>query len=196
MKKTEHYAIFWLAGALLMLLAFPPLHAREVAGVELAESVQINGADSTLVLNGAGIRKKWFVKVYVGALYLPEKTQSANQAINFSGAKRIAVHVVYDEVSAKKLNAAWRDGFDKNHSEQDLALLNERIKQFTSLFQDAREGDVYLFDYLPESGTHVSLNGNQLGTIPGADFNQALLRIWLGEKPVTKALKDGLLGIE
>ena len=27
-----------------------------------------------LQLNGAGIRKKFFVSVYVGALYLPEKT--------------------------------------------------------------------------------------------------------------------------
>jgi hypothetical protein len=30
--------------------------------------------------------------------------------------------------------------------------------------------------------------------LPGEDFNKALLKIWLGDKPVTEDLKKALLG--
>jgi len=40
-----------------------------------------------------------------------------------------------------------------------------------------------------------SLNGRQIGApIPGADFYRALLRVWLGDKPVQDDLKHALLG--
>jgi hypothetical protein len=106
------------------------------------------------------------------------------------------MHFVYDEVPANKLNAAWWDGFRDNHTEAELTQLKDLITDFTKLFADTHEGDEYWLDYHQSMGTRISLNGKTLGTIPGADFNQALLRIWLGNKPVTKALKEGMLGID
>ena len=48
------------------LAAAPALHAAEVAGVQVEERIRIGAQE--LQLNGAGIRSKLFIKVYVGAL--------------------------------------------------------------------------------------------------------------------------------
>ena len=44
----------------------------EIEGVKLPQKL-VSG-DTELVLNGAGIRSKFFIKIYVGGLYLPKKT--------------------------------------------------------------------------------------------------------------------------
>lgn len=40
------------------------------------------------------------------------------------------------------------------------------------------------------------LNGELKGTIEGDDFVTALLRVWLGAKPPTEDLKNGMLGAD
>ncbi|MGV0976826.1 MAG: chalcone isomerase family protein, partial [Azonexus sp.] len=50
------------------LLAIPGVHAAEVAGIKVDDQIKV-GANE-LVLNGAGVRTKVFIKVYVGALYV------------------------------------------------------------------------------------------------------------------------------
>jgi long-chain acyl-CoA synthetase len=47
---------------------------------------------------------------------------------------------------------------------------------------------------LTSAGTKVSLNDKLLGNIEGGAFNRALLRVWLGNKPVDAPLKKALLG--
>ena len=70
-----------------------------------------------------------------------------------------------------------------------------RIAELLALFTDGKKGDVILLDFLPEAGTAVSVNGQAKGKpIPGEDFYRALLRIWLGDKPVDGDLKKGMLG--
>ena len=74
-----------------------------------------------------------------------------------------------------------------------LVVDDSRIAELLSLFTDGKKGDVILIDFLPESGTVVSVNGAARGKpIPGEDFYRALLRIWLGDKPVDGDLKKAL----
>jgi hypothetical protein len=49
-------------------------------------------------------------------------------------------------------------------------------------------------DFIPGSGTRINVNGQDMLTIPGEDFFRALLRIWLGRKPVDGRLRDAMLG--
>ena len=59
----------------------------------------------------------------------------------------------------------------------------------------ASEGDVIDFDFVPDRGTTVEVNGRVHGDpIPGADLFQAVLGIFLGERPVDARLKQKLLG--
>ncbi len=193
MKTRQSISIF--AGIIIaaMLLAFSlEASALEVAGVDVPQSVTIE--NKALVLNGAGIRKKFFFKIYVGALYLPVKHTTVNSILNDAGGKRIVMSFLYKEVTAEDLVNGWNDGFTGNNSAKELKALQERINQFNSLFTTVHTGDEIRLDYLPGKGTQVSLNGTLKGSVPGEDFSKALLKIWLGSKPADKGLKKAWLG--
>jgi hypothetical protein len=178
-------------GACLLLA---PAIAAEVEGVRLDDKVQVGGAD--LALNGAGVRTRVFFKVYVGALYLPKKTATADAVLGEAGAKRISMHMLRD-LDAEQLLSAFNDGLKKNHKPDELAKLEPQVKQLDSIFvavKAVKKGDVVLLDYLPGAGTRVTVRGEDKGTIAGDAFNRALLRIWLGEQPADASLKKAMLG--
>jgi hypothetical protein len=81
----------------------------------------------------------------------------------------------------------------------ELTVLDARLKKFYAIFAalpGVTPGDVILLDYQPATGTKVTVNGMVRGVIEGADVNRALLKIWLGEKPVQSELKKDLLGVK
>lgn len=182
-----------MAAVCAAVIVSGPVHAREVAGVNLDETAQIPGVTTPLVLNGAGVRSKFFVKIYVAGLYLPEKLASAGAILASPGPKRVHMHFVYDEISAEKIRAAWSEGYEANHSDEELARFRDRIAQFNGYFPALKAGDVVDVDYAPDSGTSVRLNGEIRGTIPGEDFHQATMRIWLGDAPASSGLKRAMV---
>jgi hypothetical protein len=168
--------------------------ALEVAGVKLPDTAQVGSAN--LLLNGAGIRTKLFFKVYVGALYLPQKQTSADAIIADEHEHRVALHIVRD-LSSDKLLHAFNEAIEANHTKDELSALGAQLKQMAEVFNAVKEvkpGDVITLDYLPASGTQIGVNGAVRGTIAGATFNRALLKIWLGSKPAQEDLKKGMLG--
>lgn len=170
--------------------------AAEFEGVKLPDSARVSDAGPELVLNGAGLRTRVFFRVYVGALYLTKKTTAANAIISDAGAKRVALHMLR-ELSSDQFVSALEDGLKNNHPAEQLAKLDAPTKQLRAIFdtvKTAKTGDVIFIDYLPGTGTRITVNGAVKGTIPGEDFNRALLRIWLGESPADSDLKKGMLG--
>lgn len=180
----------------LMIGANTNSQARELAGVEVKEQVSVAGIETPLKLNGAGVRYKFFFKIYVGALYLPDVEQDAALIIKGSQPNRIVMHFIYDEVSREKLVNAWLEGFEDNNDKATFAAVKDRLTQFNQMFSDVHKGDVVELDFLPAKGTRVSIKGVEKGVIEGNDFNRALLSVWLGEDPVTEELKAAMLGIE
>ena len=170
--------------------------ARTIADIHVPESITQKGQDRELLLNGAGIRKKFLFDIYLAALYLPERTQDATAVETMPGANRLVMWFLYPEVNRKKMDRAWRDGFSANNPAATVAALTDHLEAFKALFGDLHEGDEVWIDYLPGSGTSVSINGELRGVVPGRDFNRALLRVWLGPEPVTDDLKQGLLGLD
>ncbi len=182
----------FLAGFILLAVLCHEASALEIAGVDVPQSVTVG--NKLLVLNGTGIRKKFIVKVYVGSLYLTVKRSNADEIFADPGAKRIVMNFLHKKVSGKKLVAAWNEGFAGNNTPEELKTLQARINTFNSLFNTVRKGDEIRLDYLPEEGTGVWINGNLKGVVKGADFNRALLKIWLGKKPADVDLKEEMLG--
>jgi hypothetical protein len=179
----------------LALLLSPAMTlAKEVAGVTLPETVTLGS--NPLVLNGAGIRSKFFIKVYVGALYLPARTRDAETILRGTGPVAMHMYFVHSEVSKEKLIDAWNDRFDANLDAAERARLGARIERFNGLFRTVHKGDVIRLDYLPGTGTTVSINNETRGAIEGEDFRQAWLRIWLGKEPAGGGLKQELLGAD
>jgi Chalcone isomerase-like len=172
------------------LAAFPAA-AAEVAGVKLAD------AEGALVLNGAGLRKRAFFQVYVVGLYVPEKKAAAADLIGGVGAKRVAIHMLRD-VGADQFTEALLDAMKDNHAEAEMKALEPRAKQLAAIMaemKEARKGMRITLDWQPAAGTRVTVDGKPAGAaIPGEDFYRALLKIWLGERPVQDDLKAALLG--
>jgi hypothetical protein len=178
---------------LLLLLAFPA-YAAEIAGVRIEEKERL--ASRELTLNGAGLRKRAFFQVYVIGLYLPEKKSAAADAIGAAGPKRIAIHMVRD-VGADQFGEALTDGMKDNVGEAEMKALDPRVRQLMAIMgemKEAKKGMRITLDWTP-AGTQMTVDGKAAGApIAGEDFYRALLKIWLGEKPVQADLKGALLG--
>ena len=177
---------------LTMLLFGPLVSAREIAGVTIPDTAQLSPDGTTLVLNGAGVRRKFFFKIYVAGLYLPSRQTSSVAIGKLPGPKRVRMHFLYKEVDREKLITGWEEGFANNLDSDSLAQLRSRLTQFNQLMSNMRQGDLIDLDFLPEEGTQVWFNGELQGRIEGADFYAALLQVWLGENPADSDLKSAL----
>ena len=175
-----------------LLLVPAQTHAVEIEGVSVSESVQVE--DKILQLNGTGVRTKFFFDIYITALYLEQKSSSTEDVLNSHEAKRLSMQFIYGEVEAEKMTDGWNRGFEKQHSEKEMAALRERLNQFNSFFATAHKGDLITYDFLSDGSTLTQIKSETMGSIPGFDFQKALLSVWLGPKPADKKLKKALLG--
>jgi Chalcone isomerase-like len=149
-----------------------------------------------LQLNGKGIRKRVIFEVYEIGLYLPKKTNSSEEAITAPGAKRVEIRMLRD-VSAPQFSDALTDGIRANHSEADAKALEPQITQLAATMAEVKEAKKGMAISLDWNGkaTQLLIDGKPAGSaIEGEEFYRALLRIWLGDKPVQDDLKKALLG--
>ncbi len=186
-----------LLAATLLVCILTASQAAEVAGVKLEDRLRLAPGGPELVLNGAGIRTRVFFKVYVAGLYLAEKRGAPGEVLALPGQKRVAMTMLRD-LGAQQLSDALVEGIRNNSSAAEQEALKGRIDELVAIMNaigEAKTGDRIQLDFLPDSGTRVVVNGEPRGKpIAGEDFYRALLRIWLGDKPVDGDLKQGLLG--
>ncbi len=170
----------------LCLFAFVA-EAREQHGVNLPDTASVEG--QTLKLVGMGLRKKWFFDVYVAGLYLTDPAQDALSA----DLPRRVVLVLLRDLDSHKVSDSIREGFERN-SAAELPKLNDRLAQLSHVLPDVKRGQTLSLTYLPGKGTVVKSQGQELTTIPGKDFADALFAVWLGKVPADQHLKEQLLG--
>jgi len=181
---------------MLLVLALP-VHAAELEGVTLEERVRVDGQE--LQLNGIGLRTRaLFFKIYVGGLYLPEKSTSADAALAAKGAKRIQLTMVR-EADAEQFVESIMQGMRANHSEAQLARVKPQTDELMAMirsFGTSQKGATIVLDYAPSAdGTTLFVDGKAAGnSMVGEEFFRTLMRIWLGENPVQLDLKEALLG--
>jgi len=177
---------------LLVFMLSPAAVAKQVGEVTLPDSLTA-GADE-LVLNGAGFRKKLFIKVYAAGLYLTEKQTDPQKILDAEAPMAVRMHFVHSVVSSQKLVDAWNEGF-MNGTGGNTAPIKTEIDTFNAFFsQESRKNDIYDIVYTPNQGVSVYIKGELKGTIKGLEFKKALFSIWLGEKPADSKLKRKMLG--
>lgn len=177
---------------LLAALLSLPAGATEIAGVKLEPTVTVK--NHPLKLNGCGIRKKFFVKVYIGSLYATRRLATPAEALGDSGDKLIRMNFLHSRVEKEKIIEAFNEGIANNSP--DLAGSAE-VKKFLSLFTaDFHRDDVVDLTLGVDGSVSASHNGRQLGTVPSAKLGRGVLAIYLGDKPADEALKKGMLGKE
>jgi hypothetical protein len=177
--------------ACVLMVMSPAAIAAQCRGIDMPERVTVGG--QSLTLNGMGLRKAtiFSVKVYVAGLYLAASSGDASAIMSADQPRHLVLRFVRD-VDVGDIREAWQEGFEKNAAAK-LAGLQARIDTMKAYMVDFEEGHSLTFSYRPAAGTAVLVNGEDKGTIEGADFASALIAIWLAEPP-NLDLKRGLLG--
>jgi hypothetical protein len=168
-----------------------PAHAASLAGITQPDKAEVSG--QSLVLNGLALRTKFFVKVYVGGLYLAHKEGNAGKVMAEDAPRRMVLSFLYS-VKASQMCDAWNEGLADNtpHAAADVK------KAFATLcgdMEDIPKGQTMTLTYLPGQGTAVEVNGKPKGTLAGKPTADAILATWIGPKPGPgEDFKKGVLG--
>jgi hypothetical protein len=164
---------------------------QTVAGITMPAMMQT--VANTLYLNGAGVREKYFMNLYVGALYLKSQSKVSTSIIADNQPMAVKLHIVSSMITSEKMESAIRDGFSKSSS---AGSLKKEIDDFIKVFKDKISiADVFDLVYSPDLGVQVFKNSKLVGTIKGLEFKRALFAIWLGADPVDDDLKKAMLGM-
>jgi hypothetical protein len=186
MRKT----VISLAVAMFVVVSMFDLHAASLAGVTLPDTAQVGG--TKLVLNGLGLRTKYFLKVYVAGLYVEQKSSNPRAIIEAEAPKRIVMQFLHG-ASKHQMADAFTDSFNDN-SPDAMKTMKADIDRLLGALEPVKVGDQMVFTYVPGTGTTFAINGKEKLTIAGPAFGPVLFSVWLGPKPPTADLKKGLLG--
>lgn len=183
-----------ITGALLAGAFGQAALAAEVSGVKFADTAKVAGKE--LQLNGLGVRNKLVFKVYAAGLYLQDKKSTVEEVLASEGPRRMQL-VMMRDITSEAFGDAFMSGINNNLDSKDKTKIVTQISKFGEMFAllDAlKKGDVLDLDWVPGQGTTCYLNGKRIGDItPDVAFYNAILKIWLGNKPADASLKPKLL---
>ena len=154
--------------------------AMDVAGVKVDERTKL--ANQDLVLNGAGIRyaAAGFVRVYVAALYLPQKKNTSNDIGALKGAKHMKLMLLRD-INANDFSKALLAGMRANLSNAEQQKHFDSLLKLGAIFgqiPSLKKGESITIDSIPGIGTMILVNNKRVGEVfPDDTFFQALLQI-------------------
>lgn len=185
---------YLIAFLIVFISSFTFVNAQKtVSGVKVEESITVDG--KKLVLNGAGIREKWWIDLYVGSLYLPKKSSNGTEIINSTDVAAIKLDVVSGMISSEKMMGALDEGFVKSTGNK-VQPIQDKINKFKTFFKDKfNKGDYFIIANEPGDGIVVYKNGVKKGSVDGQDFKKALFGIWLSNNPADADLKKAMLGM-
>lgn len=184
-----------LSAILISILIIQPTFAQlTYNGVTLP--AKLKQGNTELVLNGGGIRKKLFFKLYTAGLYLPAKSKNGTELINADKPIAISMTMTSGMINSDNMSEAIQEGFEKS-LKGNTAPMQSKIDEFIAIFkkEEIKEGDKFEVWYISGEGVKSYKNGTFKGTTTGLDFKKALFGIWLSDTPVDDDLKEGLLGL-
>ena len=185
-----------LGAALALGAAALPGAARavEVGGVEVEPTLEVAGTPLTLA--GAGTRTRFFIKLYVASLYLPEGMDPSDTTgvILADAPMAITLDITSDKVTRERMIEALEEGFAASTG-GDTARVQDGIDAMLgAMDQPIVDGSTYTLAYEPGTGTRMLRDGEEALVVEGAPFKRALFGIWLSDDPVQASLKKDMTG--
>jgi len=175
----------------LLMMSSSVMAATEISGVSVPDSITPQGEN--LQFNGAGIRSKFFIDLYVGSLFTSEQMHKGEAVINSTEPVAIRLNITSGMITSEKMINAMQEGFELATAGQEHNL-DAKIKDFINTFADPiQEGDQFTLLSVPGEGLISYKNGEFLSITSGEDFRKTVLAIWLGKKPTDKSLKEDML---
>ena len=186
----------WALGVCAFILAGSAWsQAVTVADVKY-EPTQALG-DSSVQLNGAGVRYKAVFKVYTAGLYLEKKASTPQEVASQRGPKRLSITMLR-EIDSTELGKLFSRGMEDNMDRAAFSRIVPGVLRMSQIFSDHKKlqaGDQFMIDWIPGTGTVITVKGKVQGEpFKEPEFFNALLGIWLGNLPADFKLKDALLG--
>ena len=178
----------------LSLCTFLAFSQKEISGITPEKSITVEG--KSLSFNGAELREKFFLDLYVGSLYLTTKTSDDSKVINSNEPMAITLDIVSGLITSEKMISAIDEGFGKSAKGKTSSIKSE-IQGFKNAFsEEIVKGNDFTIAYIPNIGTIVYKNGKKIKTIKGLEFKKAVFGIWLCNDPADDDLKEGMLGLD
>lgn len=199
MKNLQRFYGALLGPLLALCLWFVPATVTastvDVSGVRLENSISMLG--STLQLNGAGVRYKAVFKVYTAGLYLNKKAETPEAVMASAGPKRLTIQMLR-EIDTNDLGKLFTRGVEDNTPRNEMSKLIPGLIRMSQIFSDHKKlvpGDSFTLEYVPGVGTIITVKGQPQGEpFKEPAFFNAMMSIWLGNKPADANLKEALLG--
>lgn len=167
---------------------------KEISGITPEKTISIEG--KTLNFNGAGLREKFFLDLYVGSLYLSSSTKDASSVINKDESMAITIDIVSGLINSDKMISAINEGFEKS-TKGNTKPIEAKIKEFKNAFSEVIvKGDDFTVSYVPTKGTQVYKKGKLIKTIEGLEFKKAVFGIWFCDEPADEDLMESMLGLD
>ena len=164
--------------------------AATVHGITVEPTVKVG--NELLQLNGSGLRKKFFFKIYLGSFYATQKVSSPEEVLQASGGKLIRMNFIYSRVQRLDVLGAFAEGFHNNSPGFDNSA---EEKTFLSWFRDDFvEGDVVDLAIDREGTVTAYQNFKPLGSLHSPELAKGILLIYFGKIPADENLKQGMLG--
>lgn len=173
------------------MFTFPVSNANALSFADLTLKDNLSWNGQSLVLNGAGIRSKLFIKVYVGALYVSKKSSDADSLIDSDGPKIVELTFLRD-LDGEKISNAFREGFAKN-CKLRCDDLKPKIEELAKAVPSIKKGQILQIAATMD-GVRLTLDEKTAADIKAADLGKEMIRIFIGKAPPTDELKKGLLG--
>ncbi len=171
--------------------------AYTISGISLDDELAATPEHPKLLLNGAALREIYFlVDAFVGGLYLEERSDNAQAIIEANTHKRMVFVVMLEKVGARRIGNKMQAALVGSISNKEHSALGNDIDQMLSFFDGKLiKGESVEFDYIPETGTLVTIKGVKKGIIKGDKYFNALLATWIGKNPINRNFKRDVLGL-
>lgn len=155
-----------------------------LAGVTLPTSAEVDRR--RLRLGGCAVREMWWMDLYTLAVYVPDAPIDVATMLQPGTPKLVRMDVVYDGEVPGGLPEEWRDRLREEVSREFLRTLQD-------LYGDLKGGDTVAVAYAPDRGTTLAVNEEQVAARPGHGTMEAMLRLFVGQDPVSENMKRLLL---
>lgn len=167
-------------GAALLWLMMAGAEAVNLAGVEIAPMIRVEGQERPWSLLGSAQVHRSFIPFYGLALHGPADSVNRGELSDGLSALQITLVWYASELPKAQVEEHFRKLFEQNADEQALKGMASRLDKFLALLPAAARGQRITFTYTPDGGTHVSVENGGEGHFAGIDFNRAFLSLWLG----------------
>ncbi|MBI4619385.1 MAG: chalcone isomerase family protein [Desulfobacterales bacterium] len=182
--------LFFLILTFFMIVSIS--NAIEIDGINMPDSLMTG--KTNLILNGAGVRTKLLIKLYISGLYLMQKNHDPKKIIEADEPMAIRLHIISSLITGKKMGESTKEGFSRA-THGNIEPIKPEIEKFILVFKDRiNENDIYDLIYEPSRGVEVYKNHKKHSLINGLPFKKALFGIWLCDNPAQKSLKREMLG--